>query len=178
MYSHDFQLSLNKPVQCSICTIIGSYHQRYKLPPVNFRSSQIPDYTQRMSVMSPAVETTVISSVMEEVRKGFQHSGLDEATLLKLEKLWSEKLKILQEVEIVEEAEVGSREESLGAGVTQYNLSVIGTNTPSLQTLVLLIPARRRRKSSFLNWTVMPSPVRRRGMTRSQRRTMTATQAI
>ena len=127
--------------------------------------------------MSPAVETSVISSVMEEVRKGFQHSGLDEATLLKLEKLWSEKLKILQEVEIVEEAEVGSREESLGAGVTQYNLSV-GTNTPSLQSLVLLIPARRRRKSSFLNWTVMPSPVRRRGMTRSQRRTMTATQAI
>ena len=144
---------------------------------MNFRSSQIPDYTQRMSVMSPAVETSVISSVMEEVRKGFQHSGLDEATLLKLEKLWSEKLKILQEVEIVEEAEVGSREESLGAGVTQYNLSV-GTNTPSLQSLVLLIPARRRRKSSFLNWTVMPSPVRRRGMTRSQRRTMTATQAI
>ena len=127
--------------------------------------------------MSPVVETNVISSVMEEVRKGLQHSGLDEATLLKLEKLWSEKLKILQEVEIVEEAEVGSREESLGAGVTQYNLSV-GTNTPSLQSLVLLIPARRRRKSSFLNWTVMPSPVRRRGMTRSQRRTMTATQAI
>ena len=113
-----------------------------------------------------------MSSVMEEVRKGFQHTGLDEATLLKLEKLWSEKLKILQDVEIVEEAG-----ESLGAGVTQYNLSVIRRNTQSLQSLVLPI-LNRRRESSFLNWTVMPSPVRRRAMTRSQRRTMTATQAI
>ena len=71
-----------------------------------------------MSALPPEVETTVISSVMEEVRKGLQGSGLDEATLLKLEKLWEKKLKILQDVE-EEETQIGGTEESLGPGRTQ-----------------------------------------------------------
>ena len=58
------------------------------------------------------LDLSVISTVIAEARKSFQDSGLDQATLLKLEGLWKKKLLILAAEE--EEEEKQGREDDEG----------------------------------------------------------------
>ena len=61
-------------------------------------------------------DLSVISTVIAEAKKCYQDSGLDQASLLKLERLWKKKLLLLTEEDEEEEQEdVGASEEEPGS---------------------------------------------------------------
>ena len=70
-------------------------------------------------------DLSVISTVIAEAKKCYQDSGLDQASLLKLERLWKKKLLLLTEEEEQEDVGACDEEEPDSSGEEESPLSSV-----------------------------------------------------